>query len=134
MIVDIIRDLRRCFSTDPGFCDCDKCHFKKGCIDELGIAAADALEKMVNFYDTYCERCNNKTWIPVEKSLPEKAGHYLVVTNGYRKEVQEAVFGEYKDFFGNEGYFWRDPVEEYSEYDVTHWMPMPEPPEVPDES
>lgn len=50
---ELIRDLRECFGIDSGFCDCDKCSFRElskesdysACVDALGVAAADALEK-----------------------------------------------------------------------------------------
>lgn len=64
-------------------------------------------------------------WIPVTESLPEgKDGNYLVAMKTSRGiEVHEAYFFEAWD-----SYEWYDPVEEYQKYDVTHWMPLPEPP------
>lgn len=56
-------------------------------------------------------------WISVEDRLPEKEGHYLA-SDG--PSVFEA-------FFGGET-TWYDPVEEWDEYTVDHWMQLPEPP------
>lgn len=56
-------------------------------------------------------------WINVKDKLPSEEGRYIVNLNGY---VLEATF--YSDLK-----IWGDnEVTTYS--DVTHWMPLPNPP------
>lgn len=94
------------------------------------------------YCDIYCDLQTDKTcswwdreykgkieaeWIPVSEKLPDKDGNYLVVTlNGVHRvpEVHEAAFWMY---MGDPQ--WREPVEEYGKYEVTHWMELPKPPE-----
>lgn len=54
-------------------------------------------------------------WIRVEDRLPESAGWYLVFYNG--SEMQVAYFRGRKWPFDNHY------------HTITHWMPLPEPPE-----
>ena len=62
----------------------------------------------------------SSNWISVKDRLPEKNGRYLVYENG---EVYSAEYeknrpdSEWTDDY--EGYFMK----------VSHWMPLPEPPE-----
>ena len=56
-------------------------------------------------------------WIPVSERLPEKRGAYYVYLSddfGFRPDM---------DFFENGDW------NSYTVGDVTHWMPLPEPPE-----
>lgn len=56
-------------------------------------------------------------WISVKDRLPETGKNVLVVVKG---EVHEGVLGMV---------FWTVPnAESYCNKDVTHWMPLPEPP------
>jgi hypothetical protein len=62
-------------------------------------------------------------WISVEDRLPEKADRYLVAL-----EFDGAIvvdFDDYEEF--REGWDW---LRYYDiEPPITHWMPLPEPPE-----
>ena len=73
-------------------------------------------------------------WISVEDRLPEDRGHYLVMleTDGnIGFEVHEHLIRII--YFGSTG--WRLPqhypkwIHEALKQEVTHWMPLPEPPE-----
>lgn len=82
----------------------------------------------------HCYRVNNvadiliangvtiQQWIPVSERLPERNGEYLVCTihDFYKtKKVAKASFRRNRGgFYGNGGH-WSN---------VTHWMPLPEPP------
>ena len=62
-------------------------------------------------------------WISVKEKLPKKEGKYLIYTKnltGY-KPLEENIF--IAIFYCNDWIFkyWEDN-------DVTHWMPLPEPP------
>lgn len=60
-------------------------------------------------------------WVPVEHRLPEQDGVYIVYDG-------ESVYSaEYER--GRPVSEWTDDYEGYCDFDVTHWMPMPKPPE-----
>jgi hypothetical protein len=59
-------------------------------------------------------------WIPVTERLPDDGQSVIVFWSKYR-EVGEAVFGK------DDGWF---STDRGGCYEVTHWMPLPEPPEV----
>lgn len=60
-------------------------------------------------------------WIPVSVRLPEKNEIVLVYNGDY---VESGVF------YGERGFWTTDCYEEDHICGVTHWMPLPEPPEV----
>lgn len=77
-------------------------------------------------------------WISVEERLPEKSGQYLTYetwvygwaiytsywTNSYQDKSEVEMYGRA---------LWYRYDSEYGDYEVnriTHWMPLPEPPEV----
>ncbi len=80
-------------------------------------------------------------WISVKDKLPEKPGHYLTASDapaGFPKLINILMF--VKDLHETDPYNFRgkhrpgwvnwDDEYGYYEYDaVTHWMPLPEPPE-----
>ena len=57
-------------------------------------------------------------WISVKERLPERCGYYLVFTNNFG--VNSIVISKYADY----GTFKSWCVKT----NVTHWMPLPEPP------
>ena len=66
-------------------------------------------------------------WISVKDRLPEKDDHYLIYyssqtlfTKTYRQQVVYLVVNDIEK--------WGWPSDRL--YKVTHWMPLPEPPEV----
>ena len=79
-----------------------------------------------------CKKCNS--WIPVTERLPKKITNKVLVycKNGY------IGFGHYEEFRGvtdwynleNGKPFREWDLEDCETYEVTHWMPLPEPPEV----
>ena len=70
-------------------------------------------------------------WIPVTERLPEKITNKVIVLckNGYRG------FGHYENYKGKQTWYnlendrpftdW--DLEDCESYEVTHWMPLPEP-------
>jgi len=66
-------------------------------------------------------------WIPVAERLPEEEGWYLVYTtpNREHKSINKAMFC--KGYaWGNFEPYWRGAGGHWA--NVTHWMPLPEPP------
>jgi hypothetical protein len=63
---------------------------------------------------------NAGKWVSVKDMLPDKAGKYLIVAveHGKYKHVTTAMFGRYFYMTGRTAH-----------WIVTHWMPLPEPPE-----
>ena len=78
-------------------------------------------------------------WISVNDRLPEEDKDYLVITNDFGKysSVKIRSFakdGETADEYALAGkkyvwYFWSGEYGYVSTNTVTHWMPLPEPPE-----
>ena len=60
-------------------------------------------------------------WISVEDRLPEKNGVDLAY---YDRTCVSSVYYEK----GRAQSEWTDDYEGYCDFDVTHWMPLPEPP------
>ena len=85
----------------------------------------DTKEDMV---DSIMEKCfatdNNvgSKWIPVTERLPENDQWVLCF-------MKDKAFGTFRVFQWNYiDWQWNDGNEWYDEKDVTHWMPLPEPP------
>lgn len=76
-----------------------------------GLSYYEAAEKTLDI-------CQPK-WIDVNDRLPDKSGYYLVVTTGFYKSDRAHI----EKYSINENLHW------YGLRDVTHWMPLPEPPE-----
>ena len=63
-------------------------------------------------------------WIPVAERLPETHGHYFIwVARGKGKLIGYDDIG----YFGRGKFSWEHISQEWPE-EVTHWMPIPEPP------
>ena len=67
------------------------------------------------------EEVMRRAWISVEERVPEDVRDYLVVTD--EGNIHKAVFTG--DFWYNS-----DTTNKIRDGEVTHWMPLPEPPEV----
>jgi hypothetical protein len=60
-------------------------------------------------------------WIPVDERLPEDGQRVLAVTRvGGITEVGEFAFNSRGEWFSTD----------YGSWNASHWMPLPEPPEV----
>lgn len=67
-------------------------------------------------------------WIPVENSLPNTDGEYLVYADHYEIVEYDSKlrqFGHTDRYIDEQGY---DVAEWYEVHNVTHWMPLHEPP------
>lgn len=64
-------------------------------------------------------------WVSVKDKLPTTGNYYLIVLN-----TQEGLSQVMMVFYAHDGkWWWRGVVSLMNEL-VTHWMPLPEPPEV----
>ena len=84
--------------------------------DELRSRAADAIEQLVGISDKLTR------WIPTTERLPEDGGYYIVYfTDSRRKMVGFAQWQKRSKCWALTGprAYWK----------VTHWMPLPAPPE-----
>ena len=94
--------------------DCDSCNAV------LQWQAADAIEELQGrakvlekVADKWCDAVPK--WIPVTERLPETDGLYLVsVKNDHKRRYSKTAWYEKQSWFARQ--------------DVTHWMPLPEPP------
>ena len=67
-----------------------------------------------------------RRWIPVSERLPEDRVTILAAFNN--REILTAKYYKYYSGFGSVENYWR--IEGWHSGNVTHWMPLPEPPEV----
>ena len=103
----------------PG-CDCDA----------VGLAAADALEKLLDRCARYAEEIavlrERQRWIPVTERLPEDRSDVLVAAYWHER------WGVYMGWCAPKRAEWSVHVGigDRNDVAVTHWMPLPEVPEV----
>lgn len=110
---EIMRGLEHC--SELG---CKDCPYEEDCklFDEFSIPAEDAF-----FYIQQLEK-RVPRWISVEEKLPECGENVLVcVKNGVDYDW---VMVDCRDTHGE----WLENADSL-EHTVTHWMPLPEPPE-----
>ena len=96
--------------------------------------AADAIEELQQiaehykgcFDDWYREACDYKAtiphWIPVTERLPDVFKHVLVNIPGM------APFPTVQEAFSEKNGLWYSNGFRYEADEITHWMPLPEPP------
>lgn len=122
-----------------------------GSVDQLHDDAADAIEELQGrakvlekIADKWCEAVPK--WIPVTERLPEDGADVLItwvnhspsIYYQHLKDKPQAATGVY---YRKRWYWWSTVVQDYlAEYgecewdqmdvaiEVTHWMPLPEPP------
>ncbi|MGX8702904.1 MAG: DUF551 domain-containing protein [bacterium] len=112
--------------------------YKNGRLSAVYRQAADAIEQLSNAgsaygrgwtlgYDAGREE-NKPCWIPVTERLPEETDHYLVhiecKCDGELMSKWTQVAWFCKKFYWEHSY-----GTEFFKETVTHWMPLPEPPE-----
>ena len=106
--IKLIKDLRRDISIDIMFTP------EKNAED-------DSLKALVD-YIAELEAAHR--WIPVSERLPEDRVTILAAFNN--REILTAKYYKYYEGFGSVENYWR--IECWHSGNVTHWMPLPEPP------
>ena len=141
----------RCVSTAGGpMGDCKKCPFYKtepvpedlagkvnltewsSCdVDAVGLSSADRIANQNNHIAALQQeieklRAQLPRWIPVEERLPKDRSDVLVVAYWHER------WGVYMGWCAPERAAWsvHIGIGDRSDIAVTHWMPLPEPPEV----
>ena len=129
----LVKALRQCRENG----NCDTCEYNTGdnadCIDTMMAEAADELEAADK---RIAELEAAQRWISVKDRLPEENGSYLVF---YHEWSDGSFLPTYEDCAIRVMRFldsrkWRYPVcvdkrcEADTHREVTHWMPLPEPP------
>ena len=61
-------------------------------------------------------------WIPVDDRLPQENGRYLTANKRWDDKIN--VF----DLWFDGGFWYVDRDDAVFDFEVTHWMPMPNPP------
>lgn len=147
---EIVKALR-CVSTAGSSPDCEHCPywmeesvpaemrdmvgedvFHSCDIDRVGLDGADLIEKLTDRCARYAEEIavaqERRRWIPVTERLPEATdGDYVLACVTWKDthiDYQNAVV---MAFVSEEGLV--DVEKDCVLHGVTHWMPLPEPPE-----
>lgn len=63
-------------------------------------------------------------WIPVTERVPDRFGEYIVAV----KDISGKMYSDYADYDPFQKR-WATGLFRSAEEKVTHWMPLPEPPE-----
>lgn len=104
------------------------------CLDKLHKQAADAIEELtalsrrqeVELVELTGELASKPRWIPVTERLPEEHVFVLIRQDDDRMMVAERVDGDWwYRYFAYDVDRW----DENEQGKITHWMPLPEPPE-----
>lgn len=134
MYEELVKRLRA--SVDGRYEKCDGCPYEEDypccvdCLDKMHKQAADAIEELehhVFLADLACkaEAAKAPRWIPVSERLPQEWWPVLGLIQ-YHDE-KEPPAQQVLWYLGN-GH-WRETWRgDMIESDVTHWMPLPEPP------
>lgn len=125
---DLVADLRVCLRGE-----CSTCGHECGnadCLDRIMEDAADRLDELVDRCARYAEEIavlrERQRWIPVTERLPEDRSNVLVVAYWHER------WGVYMGWCAPERAEWcvHIGIGDRDDVAVTHWMPLPEAPEV----
>lgn len=136
MYDELIKALRNC--TNPNKC-CEDCGFFDKCYKNtehfsIEEQAADAIEELwkkylasevdnTNLTGWLAEEHAKHLWVPVTERLPERLGNYLVYVNYAKGDLPFVGV----DFYSGNSFLTEFSCPGY--YRISHWMPLPEPPQ-----
>lgn len=103
-----------CSDLTTGRAGCQKCFYYKedrwiGCLLHLHKDALELIEEL---------QAKIPQWISVKERLPENDDYYLTYTTEHTCEVYR---------YDGDGE-WVTAWDDTANHDITHWMPLPEPP------
>lgn len=127
--VEIVKALRLCAIDD-----CEKCNGvryddkMRCCTEALNLSAADRLEELLDRCKRYADEImalrEKQQWISVTERLPSEGMRVLAATEGvFSGEAYLSCEGVWMRSYG---VVWVSLVD----MPVTHWMPLPDAPEV----
>lgn len=105
MYSELVKQLRETDFSDGCPCEAEPMCESKDCVI---IQAADAIEEL-----------SKPKWIPVTERLPESGKESVLIA---------LRWGEVDIGWCEDGRWRSEFVNEYEDGEVTHWMPLPEPP------
>jgi hypothetical protein len=123
--IEIVKLLKCCASASG----CRTCYFcdSTDCAGEISALALEVIERLTE---------KMPRWIPVTERMPEKAGDYLCVYDEWEVPCVAIVpWNDEREAFGHEANVY-DPDSlgfvdtEFEEWSVTHWMPIPDAPDM----
>ena len=114
MYDELIKRLREAAVYEPCIMEREDAILAADAIEELSKSIDDANEANIALYGALPK------WIPVTERLPSRAGEYLTMFS--KGEVGQNVFLTFRGTPTKWYYNSEDTGE------VTHWMPLPEPP------
>ena len=137
MYDELIKALRNCSkaATYCNGCPYDGKEWAVGCEEEMMRDAADAIEELVS---------GMPKWIDANERLPEQTGEYIVFLKASKKWIDAGEDVSYTTamWFFKEQKIWKEmngddsynavlsAVDTDWSCSVTHWMPLPDAPEV----
>ena len=144
---ELVKALRHCIDPDTTCDGCPRGGNNGLCADMLYREAADAIEALQAEVESLDESCKKQLlamashvaelqatqphWVSVEDELPDDRIWVLVWHTGY-KTAKKAKFIRYitpEFLFDGGGGAWQLDGWSDNEGHVTHWMPLPEPPQ-----
>lgn len=128
MYDELVKRLKNCATQAAPCLTCDMTD-DGSCIETMMKQAADAIEELrrseavalANCADEHNRRLKLEQryrWISVTERLPSDDGCYMV-----------AVKNDHRRRYSKTAWFWSDSCSWFARQEVTHWMPLPEPPE-----
>ena len=119
---EIIQELRQCAKSDCSSCGMCPIFPDRECVEHLATAAASLIERLTAENAALREKVPQ--WISVEDRLPiDRLSKYLVAFRDAGGSIVDMA-----RYFPSDG--WTCDNWEVPQNLITHWMPLPEAPEV----
>ena len=115
--------------------DCEKCYMCEKCHGSpddacllFGEAADRLLTQQTRITQLEAELKEERRWIPVGERLPEPDKKVLAIVSGRWENITFDRAYELMSWSSDEGWI-MEAWPELEDPEVTHWMPLPKPPE-----
>lgn len=96
------------------------------CLPFANVVPAELYQRALNDVVTLSAERKHRKWIPVTERLPEYMENVLI-TDGVFSGMGWRDWYDYRGTKPREDY-WIAPSTNVNELNITHWMPLPEPP------